>query len=90
MADKKTKDEGLLTVDDEIASIVKRPSSITKTPPAKKYYDSVSWKGVKEVFRCEACGTCRDDEDSMIEHVLIHVPFAEQERVFDQLIKEKK
>lgn len=73
----------------DIAAPVKAPVQKAKPAQEKKYYDRASWKGVKDVFRCETCGTCRDDEDSMIEHVLLHIPQNEQEKIFNQLIKEK-
>ena len=91
MADKKIKSDLVVEDEKEIASVAPLSrNDMAKPAPKKKYYERADWKGVKEVFRCETCGTCRDDEDSMIEHVLIHIPVSEQERVFDQLIKEKK
>jgi hypothetical protein len=84
MTIKKIKSDLVVEGEQEIALVAPLPRKDIK------YYDRASWKGVKEVFRCETCGTCRDDEDSMIEHVLLHIPLAEQEKVFNQLIKEKK
>lgn len=84
MTGKKNKPDLVIEGEQEIASVAVLPRKDIK------YYDRASWKGVKEVFKCETCGTCRDDEDSMIEHVILHLPLAEQETVFNQLIKEKK
>ena len=47
------------------------------------------WKGVKVVFKCSQCGTFRDDQDGMVEHILLHYPANEQEKIFNQLVKEK-
>lgn len=55
-----------------------------------KLYDTADWKGVRTVFRCAKCGTCRDDEDSMILHVLVHFPKDEQDQIFNQLVKKEK
>lgn len=52
------------------------------------YFTSERWKGVKTVFKCAKCGTFRDERDAMIEHVLLHYPKDEQEKIFDQLVKE--
>ena len=52
------------------------------------YYIKTTWKGMKEVFKCERCGTFRDDKDSIIMHVLTHYPKQEQEALLDQLLKE--
>lgn len=82
------KDEGVRMKDEEEIEEIVKPVSVAKAE-IKKYYDRATWKGVKDVFRCETCGTCRDDEDSMIEHVLLHIPLAEQEKIFNQLVKEK-
>lgn len=54
-----------------------------------EYYDTTTWKGVKTVFRCCKCGAFRDTRDEMIEHILFHYPLSEQERVLNQLVKEK-
>ena len=64
------------------------------TPPApdaeiETFYETATWKGVKTVFKCKKCGTFRDTRDEMIEHVLLHVPKAEQEEVLNLLLKEK-
>lgn len=54
----------------------------------KQYFETVNWKGVKTVYRCSACGTCRDERDTMILHVLLHVPPQDQNKVFETLMKE--
>lgn len=56
---------------------------------AEVYFTSVMWKGVKEVFKCATCGECRDTRDEIVEHVLLHFPKGEQERIFEELMKEK-
>lgn len=53
------------------------------------YFTSESWKGVKTVFKCARCGAFRDERDAMIEHVLLHYPKGEQERILETLLKEK-
>lgn len=55
----------------------------------KVLYKRVIWKHVKEVFQCVACDACRDEVDDIILHVILHYPKAEQETIFNQLIKEK-
>lgn len=54
----------------------------------EKYFTAESWKGVKTVFKCAKCETFRDTRDEMIEHVLLHYPKDEQEKIFNQLVKE--
>jgi len=57
-------------------------------PQAKKYFSRAMWKGVKEVHKCEICGTFRDEKDAIIEHVLLHFPQSEQVSILDKLLKE--
>lgn len=65
-------------------------NKIAPPPPApKKYWSIMRWKGVKDVYRCETCGTFRDDVDSIIEHVILHFPLPDQMPLFEKLIKEK-
>ena len=89
MANKKKNDSGL-PEDPEQDPIDVVPVSTTPILPAKKvWYTSVMWMGdVKEVQKCSICGANRDDKDSMIEHVLLHVPASEREAVFEELMKE--
>ena len=55
----------------------------------KRYYRPVMWKDIKEVCRCEECGQCRDTQDEIILHILLHYPPKEQEKLFNKLIGEK-
>lgn len=64
-------------------------AQVSTTTEAPRYYTPEMWKGVKQVFKCAKCGAFLEDRDDMIEHVLIHVPKAQQETVFNQLLKEK-
>lgn len=57
---------------------------------ALKLYDTADWKGVRTIFRCTNCGTCRDDEDSIILHVLVHFPKNEQDQIFNKLLNKEK
>jgi len=71
--------------------MAKKSNQKAQSAPAvaeEKLYTTVLWKGVKQVFRCEKCGTNRDDKDSMIEHVLLHFPLRDQEKIFNQLVQE--
>ena len=62
-------------------------------PIKSKYYEKASWKGVKDIFRCIQCGECRDEEsegmNSIILHVVTHVPESERDDLFYKLIGEK-
>lgn len=60
-----------------------------KSATKEVYFTPESWKGVKTVFKCATCGTFRDERDAMIEHVLLHFPKGEQERILETLLKEK-
>ena len=64
-----------------------KPEPIPKPEP-KKYYSVTMWKGIKQVFKCEICGTFRDTKDAVIEHLLLHFPRSQQESILDQLVKE--
>lgn len=59
---------------------------LTPTPAQPVYFETVMWKGVKEVLKCSTCGTCRDDVEAMIFHVVNHVPQAQRNDLFDELI----
>lgn len=84
---KKKKDEGLIT--NEVSGEYEISEVKEEIADKPVYYERATWKNVKKVFKCATCGTFRDDEDSMIEHVLLHVPKDKQEEVFNQLVKEK-
>lgn len=56
----------------------------------QEYYESIKWKGIKDVFRCMECGHCLDEEDDMILHVVGHRPEAERETLMNMLILKKK
>lgn len=60
------------------------------TAEEAQYFSAVLWKGVKEIYRCAICGTNRDERDAMIEHVLIHFPVEEHERIFELLLLKEK
>jgi hypothetical protein len=55
----------------------------------QSHFEIVKWKGVKDVFKCSRCETCRDTRDEMVEHVLLHFPANEREAIFEELMKEK-
>lgn len=77
----------------DVSTLVVDGLEVEIEQPAKepqKLYDTADWKGVRTVFRCAKCGTCRDDEDSMILHVLVHFPKDEQDQIFNQLVKKEK
>jgi len=52
--------------------------TIKEEAPAKKveveYYSVEKWHGVKTVYKCNTCGTFRDTEGMIQNHVLKHYP----------------
>ncbi len=55
-----------------------------------KTYHPALWRKIRPTFCCDICGTYRDEEDAMIEHVLLHYPLARQEELFNLMLKEKE
>lgn len=53
-----------------------------------KLWTVVSWKDVRDVFRCSKCGDNRDELDEMIIHAVSHFPVEEQYDVLERLLKE--
>lgn len=72
-----------------VAPVVK-PAEFIEPEKENPYYKKTLWHGVKEVWQCNKCGVFRESEDSMIVHVVIHVPRLEQSALLDELMKEYK
>ena len=88
---KQNSDEGVLPEGDADLEQVVQESISKPAPvdPVAVHYKPASWKDVKTVFRCEACGLCRDEEDDIILHVIDHVDQKERDQLFNQLIEMK-
>lgn len=57
--------------------------------PQPKYFTRAMWKNTLEVFKCVRCSEFRNTKDEMIDHILLHYPREEQERVLEELVLEK-
>lgn len=72
----------------EVDSLPEAHEPALPAPEPHVYFETVNWKNVRTVYRCTTCGACRDERDAMVLHVLLHLPPAEQNRVFETLMKE--
>lgn len=71
------------------AEAVELVVEVHETPPA--LFEKVSWKNVKEVYKCAACDSFRnmDEKDEFIMHILTHYSNDEEkEAILDRLLKE--
>lgn len=61
-------------------------------PQLNPYWEEREWMmGQLTVYRCRECGTDRDQEDTIIEHILLHYPAGEeQEQKLTELLALKK
>jgi hypothetical protein len=59
---------------------------LKKTAPPVLYHKKL-WKGVRDVYRCDKCPHCEEDEDAMKLHVLKHFPKEEREKQLDKLMR---
>jgi len=59
-----------------------------KTEVRREFWEVVSWKGVKNVYKCRNCGHCEMTKDGIILHVVTHFPKSEQDKQFEKLMKE--
>lgn len=56
-------------------------------PPFNPYYEKRDWmNGVRQIYRCTKCGTDRDEEDAIIEHILLHYSKEQQEEMLNELL----
>lgn len=62
------------------------------SPISNPYWEERDWMmGQLKVYRCRQCGTDRDQEDTIIEHILLHYPAGEeQEQKLTELLALKK
>jgi hypothetical protein len=70
----------------------KKRKSTRKAPKKKEaepLYQTKSWKNVKTVHICAKCDHQSNDKDSMILHVVDHLPPEERETALEKLLKEQ-
>jgi len=71
-----------------IPPVAEEQTSVVVSTP--EYYTAQPWDGgARTVYKCGTCGTFRDDSDSMIEHLLLHHPVADQELMLERLLAYK-
>ena len=59
-----------------------------QTPEGATLFHQTSWKGVITVYMCNTCNHCENERDTMVMHVLTHLPEGKREKALDQLLKE--